>query len=392
MKTQFASVAVIGAFFATYIVREPDGVPLTLKVVSAGAVFVNKACGMTEGGGTSFLGGHWRTCWERFRPTTGTGSYGGVASTDVDVPFSGDSSAIIASSFKARIYVPDVPEQGDPTKLLPILVYFHGGGWTVGHYNDTDYDMTMRQLASQGNWIVVSPEYPLAPESPFPAGVRACMDTVNWVALSNNALLKRADTARQLFVGGDSAGGNLAAVVSILVRDGLDADLNPVLTDTTSKVSIAHQLLVYPKLFPSIPTASTKRFKEAYFIPSSTNDFFTHAYLTAPARVKTPDATSDSERRATLEQSDFRISPFLAPDGLQGLPSATMITAGLDPLLDEGRDYADQLRSAKVAVDHINFETMPHGFWQVSGVGLQEQELAISSAVVAVNTALGART
>jgi acetyl esterase len=215
------------------------------------------------------------------------------------------------------------------------------------------------------------------------------MDTVNWVALSNNALLKRADTARQLFVGGDSAGGNLAAVVSILVRDRLDADLNPVPTDTTSKVSIAHQLLVYPGLFPLKPTASAIRFKEAHFIPSFTRDFFTHAYLTAPARVKFPEATSDKERRIALEQSDFRISPFLAPGGLSGLPSATIITAGFDPLLDEGKDYADQLRSAKVAVDHINFEAMPHGFWQAAVLGLPEQSKAVAWSIAAVNKALG---
>jgi acetyl esterase len=385
MKTyQYAFAAVFGGVFAAYMSQEPDGVPLLLKVVSAGAKYVGMACGMAEGGGTSIFGETWRICFERIRPTTGTGSYGGVSSTDVDVPSSGDSS------FKARIYVPDVPEQGDPTKLLPVLVYFHGGGWTVGHYNDMDYDMTMRQLASQGNWIVVSPEYPLAPESPFPAGVRACMDTVNWVALSSNALLKRADTARQLFVGGDSAGGNLAAVVSILVRDGLDADLNPVPTEATSKVAIAHQLLVYPVTFPSKPTPSAQQFKDGYIIPSYTMDFFYDAYLTAPARVKIPEAASDSERRAVLEQSDFRISPFLAPGGLSGLPSATVITAGLDPLLDEGRDYVDQLRSAKVAVEYFNFETMPHGFWQVSGVGLQEQSQAVVWAVATVNKALEA--
>jgi acetyl esterase len=121
---------------------------------------------------------------------------------------------------------------------LPVMLYFHGGGFTISHNNDSDYDETARRLAKLGGWIVVSAEYPLAPENPFPAALSHCHALASWVAFDalTHSALARADPER-LLVGGDSAGGNLAAVVSMLARDGRDA-----LGKVARKFKILHQV------------------------------------------------------------------------------------------------------------------------------------------------------
>eukprot|EP00613_Pedinella_sp_CCMP2098_P035512 CAMPEP_0171727732 /NCGR_PEP_ID=MMETSP0991-20121206/26501_1 /TAXON_ID=483369 /ORGANISM="non described non described, Strain CCMP2098" /LENGTH=416 /DNA_ID=CAMNT_0012321591 /DNA_START=75 /DNA_END=1328 /DNA_ORIENTATION=+ len=400
---EYLGFALIACTVASYLSQTTEhGVPFQLRAVSGSAKLLSTACGMrAEGSGTSLLGEPWRQCWERFRPLAPTGASDGVTSTDVEVPASGN----LLTPFQVRVYTPDLVEGEDVTSLLPVLVYFHGGGFTIGHYNDEDYDDTLRQLSSEGNWVVVSVEYPLAPEHPFPAGLRACAAALEWVAASasTHVALARVDV-RQLIVGGDSAGGNFAAVVAILNRDGLDADLNNQNTASVAKtgvnsaeavpsktIAIAHQLLVYPLLYPSEPTASSQRLLDAYFINKQIMDFFAAAYFFTSFPSK--NLVEERQRQHALERSDFRVSPFLAPGGLHSLPPTTLITTSLDPLLDEGLAYVKALRAAGIAVEHHNYETLPHGFWQAAKfctakLGIAERDRALSAAVSAVNKAL----
>jgi acetyl esterase len=218
------------------------------------------------------------------------------------------------------------------SEVLPALVYFHGGGWVIGDL-DT-HDVLCRQLAAGARCAVFSVDYRLAPEHPFPAAVEDCIAATQFI--SKNAEALRID-ANRVAVGGDSAGGNLATVVALSARD-------------AGGPALAFQLLVYPATDQRCASASHAKNGKGYLLTSEGIDFFSHCYL--------PDRNA---------LTDWRASPLLAPS-LAGLPPALVLTAGYDPLLDEGRAYAERLSREGVAVDYRQYPDMVHGFVLFGGV------------------------
>ena len=218
-----------------------------------------------------------------------------------------------------RIYWPS------EAPALPILVWYHGGGWVLGTLDLAD--ATARRLCSLGECIVISVDYRLAPEHPFPAGVDDSYAAVVWAY--QNAKRFGGDSSR-IAVGGDSAGGTMATVVAALARD-------------RAGIALAFQLLVYPVTDASMGTAS---FREnlTYGLTPEAMAWFYDRYVPAG-----------------IDRNDPRISPARAT--LEGLPPAYLLTAEFDPLRDEGNAYAAALRAAGVEVDHECFAGQIHTFF-----------------------------
>jgi acetyl esterase len=217
-------------------------------------------------------------------------------------------------------------------EVLPALVFFHGGGWTIGDL-DT-HDVLCRQLAAGARCAVFSVDYRLAPEDPFPAAVDDCFFATQFVF--QNASSLQVDPSR-IAVGGDSAGGNLAAVVSLMARD-------------RGGPPLAHQLLIYPATDQRCQFPSHERNGEGYLLTREGLRFFRGAYLPNEA-----------------DYTDWRASPLLAASHA-GLPPASVLTAAYDPLVDEGRAYAGRLAEAGVQVAYREFPGMVHGFVLFGGV------------------------
>ena len=223
----------------------------------------------------------------------------------------------------ARNYLP----VGSTAKsALPLLVFFHGGGWTVGDLDS--YDPLCRALANDAGCAVLSVDYRLAPEHPFPAAVDDAYTATSWA--SRHAHDLGADAAR-IAVGGDSAGGNLAAVTAILARD-------------RGAPALVFQLLVYPATDQGSERPSWQQFGRGYLLELESIRFFQNKYL-----------------RHARDYDDWRASPLLRQD-MAGLPPALVITAGFDPLLDDCVAYAQHLRAAGVEVEYRCFDGMVHGF------------------------------
>ena len=231
--------------------------------------------------------------------------------------------------------------------VLPVLVFFHGGGWVVGDIET--HDTVCRHLANRAECAVVSVDYRLAPEHKFPAAVDDAYAATAWVA--DNAAALGADPAR-LAVGGDSAGGNLAAVVCLRARD-------------AGGPQIRYQLLIYPATDAAMRHESIARFAEGYVLTRSTMRWFYEQYL------RSPD-----------DAADWRVSPLVAPD-LAGLPPALVMTAGYDPLCDEGDAYAERLAGAGVPVEHRRFSGQIHGF-VTNGKIIRAAEAALDEAAAAL--------
>jgi acetyl esterase len=228
------------------------------------------------------------------------------------------------------------------TGRLPVLVYFFGGGWTLGQIETCD--AICRRLTNLAGCLTVAVGYRLAPEHKFPAAVTDCYEAVCWLGQQAEEL--ELDPARMV-VGGDSAGGNLAAAVSLLVRD----RGGPVL---------AGQLLVYPNTLYGADTPSMQFDDPSLFNRHSVAWYWQH-YLDSPA-----------------DGTDPLASPLLAPD-LSGLPAALLITAECDPLRDEGEQYAGRLAEAGVPVRQHRYDGVMHGFFAMSGV-LDDAERALRQA------------
>ena len=228
-----------------------------------------------------------------------------------------------AGHLPARMYVPttDAP--------LPLLVYFHGGGFVLGDLEVAD--RPCRELAAATRAMVLSVDYRLSPEHPAPAAVDDAWAAVAWAAA------KDLGTDGRLFVAGDSAGGNLAAVVALLARD-------------RGGPRIDAQILLYPITDLSTEHPSRTENGEGYLLTARGMRWFTEQYLSGGASPLDPT-----------------LSPLLAPD-LSGLPRAIVVTAGFDPLRDEGQAYAQRLLVAGVPVHHIENPSMIHGFTWMSGV------------------------
>lgn len=237
----------------------------------------------------------------------------------------GAVSTVDAGGVPARLYVPREDSEA-------LLVWFHGGGWVVGDL-DT-YDAVCRVLAEKAGVRVLSVDYRLAPEHPFPAAYDDCVNAYRWVVA--NAAELGADPAR-LAVGGDSAGGNLAAGVA--------------LTAAEEGLPLAFQLLVYPATDGAASSRSRTLFREGFFL--------THALMDRAVASYTP----------TPEQQFHPRFHLLAADVPAGVAPAYLCTAGFDPLRDEGETYADKLADAGVEVELERFSGQIHGFvnWAAAG-------------------------
>lgn len=222
-----------------------------------------------------------------------------------------------------RVFTPLTLAKND---LAAGLIYYHGGGWVLGDLDG--YDVVCREIATKAGFIVVSVDYRLAPEHKFPAAVDDCIAATDWVA--RNAAKLGIDADR-LFIGGDSAGGNLAAVVSMHARDNNGAQ-------------IKGQVLVYPVTDLAMNTASYADAATGVLLTHAMMRWFRDHYLTDHKQI-----------------DDWRASP-LRMANLKGLPPAYVATCGADPLHDEGEEFARRLKHAGNDVIHVNYPGQFHAF------------------------------
>ncbi|RZU47514.1 acetyl esterase [Fluviicoccus keumensis] len=252
-----------------------------------------------------------------------------------DLTIPGEHGAI-----PARLYRPDT------TRELPVLICLHGGGWVT---LDVDsFDGFCRLLAREGQCNVLSVEYRLAPEHKFPAAIEDALTVLDW------AKANRSETGGdgRVGIGGDSAGGNLASVVSMLTR-----------TEPARVPDL--QLLIYPAVDLSEQRESYHAFASGHVLERQAMEFFIGHYLNHPD-----------------EKYDLRVSPLLQPD-LSGLPPALIFTAGFDPLRDEGAHFAERLQAAGIPVHYRCFDTLVHGFLQMGKLGGPRLALQVIADAVA---------
>jgi acetyl esterase len=244
----------------------------------------------------------------------------------------------VKGNIPARFYRPILATNQDK---LPVLIYFHGGGWTIGDI-DT-HDPVCRLLADSGKFSVLNVGYRLAPENKFPAAVEDAWSAYNWVVDGQGDYLG-IDTGA-ISVGGDSAGGNLATVVSIMARD--------------AKLNLICQALIYPATSFYIESDSQREFAEGYFLTREGQKWYHSQYL-----------GSDEDR------DNWKASPIFA-DSLEGLAPAYILTCGFDPLRDDGLVYSERLKKSGVEVVYRCFEGQIHGFITMGGI--------IDETIVAIN-------
>jgi acetyl esterase len=263
-----------------------------------------------------------------------------------------------------RSYRPARPA-GAGEAPLPLLVYFHGGGWTIGDL-DT-HDVLCRQLAVAAGVGVLSVDYRLAPEHPFPAAFDDCLAATAWARA--NAAALGADPKR-LAVGGDSAGGNLAAAVCLAERDARLAAPPESAAAAALSPPIAFQLLIYPATDQRAGAPSHTTNAQGYLLTADSIAYYRGHYL--------PQAA---------DHEDWRASPLLAKSHAH-LPPALVLTAGFDPLRDEGRLYADALSAAGTKAQYVCFERQIHGFVPMGRV-FDEALTAVAVCAHALRVGLG---
>jgi acetyl esterase len=251
-----------------------------------------------------------------------------------------------AGEIPVRLYVP--PEAGEPS---PLLVFFHGGGWAIGSLNS--HDGVCRHLADEAGVRVLAVDYRLAPEHPFPAAFEDALAAYAFVAEHPEQF--GADPAR-IAVGGDSAGGNLAAAVANEAR-------------SAAFQAPAFQLLIYPVVDQGMRQDSYRLFSKGYFLTLEEMNDFTDAYV--------PDHA---------DRDDPRVAPLRAND-LSGTAPAHVVTALADPLRDEGVEYFEKLRAAGVPATHEQFPLL-HGFMNMRAASAARD--AASRVAAALQAALAA--
>jgi len=232
------------------------------------------------------------------------------------------------------------PQSAKLNHALPALVYLHGGGWTIGDL-DT-HDVLCRSLCLQAEVVVVSVDYRLGPEQPFPAAYEDTLAAFHWTVENANEL---GIDASRIAIGGDSAGGNLAAAACLGLRGQV--------------VQPAFQLLIYPATIMWQDTASYHANGTGYMLTKESIAYYTENYL-----------------RNREDAQDWRASPQLA-ESHADLPPALVMTAGFDPLRDEGLMYADALSNAGVPTQYICFERQIHGFITMGRI-MQEANTAVT--------------
>jgi acetyl esterase len=235
---------------------------------------------------------------------------------------------------------------------LPALIYFHGGGFVLGNLDTAD--RTCRALANASGCVVVSVDYRLAPEHPFPGPIEDAYGVTRYIAEHADAFGIDSDA---IGVGGDSAGANLAAVTTLRARDG-------------GGPRLAFQLLVYPWIDLADDSPSIREYGDDHFLTADAMNYFTRHYLRG-ADPKHP-----------------HVSPLRA-GSLAGLPPAFVITAECDPLRDQGEHYAAALRAAGVVVEQKRYEGMIHPFVSLAGI-IGGARTAIADAAAAMRAGLAA--
>lgn len=229
-------------------------------------------------------------------------------------------------SFAVRVMRPRPNGEGE---TMPVVLYFHGGGYFLGDLDQVDY--TCRKIARDADTVVVNVDYRLAPEAKFPAAINDGYASLQWV--HEHAERLGVDPSRVVLCG-DSAGGNLSIVLALLARD-------------QGGPAVAFQALIYPstdlRARPQYPSRVTLG-KKDHFLLNDDIEWMLDLY------------TSTEE-----ERSDWRVSPVVA-ESYKGLPPALVVTADHDPLVDEGKEYADRLKADGVAAEYVCFEGTFHGF------------------------------
>ncbi|HEX4721924.1 MAG TPA: alpha/beta hydrolase [Pseudonocardiaceae bacterium] len=262
----------------------------------------------------------------------------------------------------AEVLDDEIPGPGGPIPIriyrpsgqrpLPVLVYFFGGGWTLGTIDTSDG--VCRALTNAAGCVTITVGYRLAPEHKFPAAPDDCYAATQWVAEYATELGVDPD---RIAVGGDSAGGNLAAAVTLLARD-------------RGGPKLAHQLLVYPNTDYLSDTPSLRENTDPLLFNRTSSDWYWGHYLASPADGINPLA-----------------SPLRAPDHT-GLPPATVLTAEYDPLRDQAEAYANELAEAGVPVALTRYPGMVHGFFTMSGI-LDAARDAVGDAAARLREAFG---
>jgi acetyl esterase len=247
---------------------------------------------------------------------------------------------------RARIYAPS-----DARPMVPALLWLHGGGFVLGSIES--HDGVCRALATRSGVAVVSLDYRLAPDHPFPGGLEDSLAAARWILREGPEI---GIDPRAVAIGGDSAGGNLAAVTAQILRG---EARRPVF-----------QLLVYPATDATCSQPSQRSFADGFILTARAIQWFLSHYIT--------------DRRLETEP---RVSPLLCSD-LTGAPPAFVMTAGFDPLRDEGRAYADRLRAAGVAVEYACAKGSMHGFLNTAAA-LRESSRSLDLAASALRRALG---
>jgi acetyl esterase len=244
----------------------------------------------------------------------------------------------------ARLYAPSAEN-------LPVLLFFHGGGFTVGSV--ATHDILCRQLSLLAGIAVVSLDYRLAPAHKFPTAAHDAWDALQWLAA--NSAAQGLDASR-IAVGGDSAGGTLAAMCAVLARD--------------AGLPLALQLLIYPGCAAHQDTPSHKTFADGFVLGEADITWFFSQYVRSPA-----------------DRDDWRFAPLNAPD-VDGVAPAWVGLAECDPLVDEGVMYADKLRTAGVAVDLEIYRGVTHEFIKMGRI-IPEARRAHADAAAALRGAFG---
>lgn len=250
-----------------------------------------------------------------------------AATTEVPIPRR-DGSALLARYYR--------PLSGHPGERLPLLIYFHGGGWCVGGV--ATHDVVCRELANSSRCAVLSVDYRLAPEHPFPAAVDDARLAFDWAVAQADVL--EVD-ARRIALGGDSAGGNLSIVTALALRG--------------AAVQPRFLMLVYPSTEIRSERASRERYAEGFFLDRGTLQWFFERYLPA----------CDSE--------DWRASPMRAPS-LAGLPPMLVIGAEFDPLVDDCEAFAARVAAEGGEVSYHAFAGVVHGFFTLGKIFPEAQQ------------------
>ncbi|BCW87851.1 Carboxylesterase NlhH [Alphaproteobacteria bacterium SO-S41] len=236
----------------------------------------------------------------------------------------------------ARIYTP----VGLTGRVTPACVYYHGGGWVIGDL-DT-HDAICRMLANESGCRIVAVDYRLAPENKFPAAFEDAYAVLVWTEAN---AMDHSINPNRLAVAGDSAGGNLAAAVALHAK-------------AKGTPKLAYQVLIYPVTQARAQTASMNDLATGYFLEKASMDWFCDQYLEPGADLDDP-----------------RLSPLAAKD-VTGVAPAFVLTAGFDPLKDEGKQYAMKLKAAGVQVEFVEYDSMVHGFLAMGGLLPQAAQAA----------------